>query len=247
MTDLYICCKTILYSMMEMNSIFEKTKSGLLFAQELPPRLVYNLKQHGVEIAGSEKSAYRRINSLVPLGLATINRGQFSIKNEVISQPLNIIKKMFPSLLALKQARRFGRSYNNADINFVFEHKPDSSIITLDYPAWSLTKFQFPNDLYLYVGDVENVVRFLKNNGFREGNKGHVILLPKIGSFENDVERLYLDCISNGGRSILDAIALQLFYPEKITISARFPVEVVAKVQEDMPYEKLKEIAPINT
>lgn len=233
--------------MMDTNRLFKKTISGLLFAQELPTRLVYNVKQHGAEIAGSEKTAYRRINSLVPLGLATISRGQFSIKKEVISQPINVIKKMFPSLLALKQARRFGRSYNNADINFAFDHRPDSSITTLDYPAWSLTKFQFPNDLCLYVDDVESCAQFLKDNDFREGNNGHIVLLPKIGSFENDVERLYLDCIANGGRSILDAVAIQLLYPEKININARFPVQVVAKVQEDIPYEKLKEIAPVNT
>ncbi|MGI0022336.1 MAG: hypothetical protein ACRD9Q_05685 [Nitrososphaeraceae archaeon] len=233
--------------MMNESGLLEKVAPGLLFAQGLDPRPVYSIKQHGVEIAGSEKTAYRRIKSLVPLGLATFNHGQFSIKKEAVSQPLDVIEKMLPSLLALKQARRFGRSYNNADINFVLDHKPGSSIITLDFRAWSLTKFQFPNDLYVYVNDIEAGAKFLKDNGFSEGERGHVVLLPKIGSFENEIERVYLDCIANGGRSILDAVALQLLYPEQIAVKGRFPVEVVAKVQEDMPPERLQEIAPINT
>lgn len=233
--------------MIDEKGLIEKLAPGLLFAQELDPRPVYSIKQHGVKIAGSEKTAYRRIKSLVPFGLATFHRGQFSIKKETVSQPLGIIKKMLPSLLALKQARRFGRSYNNADINFALAHKPDSAIVTLDYQIWSLTKFQFPNDLYVYVDDIEDGAKFLRDNGFSEGERGHVVLLPKIGSFEDEIERVYLDCIANGGRSILDAVALQLIYPEKIPVKGRFSVEVVAKVQEDMPQERLQEIAPVNT
>ncbi len=233
--------------MISESDLIEKVAPGLLFAQGLEPRPVYSIKQHGIELAGSEKTAYRRIKSLIPLGLATFNRGQFSIKKEAVSQPLNVIEKILPSLLALKQARKFGRSYNNADINFALDHKPDSSMVTLDFQTWSLTKFQFPSDLYVYVDDVDSGAKFLKDNGFSEGDRGHVILLPKIGSFENDIERTYLDCIANGGRSILDAIALQLIYPEKITVKGRFPVEVVAKVQEDMPQGRSQEIAPADT
>jgi len=233
--------------MVNESSLLERAASGILFAQELPPRPIYTIKQDGIEVAGSEKTAYRRIKSLVPLGLATYSRGKFAIKKDVVAQPFNIVKKLLPSLLALKQARRFGRSYNNADINFVLDHKPKSSIVTLDFKAWALTKFQFPNDLYVYVDNIENCVLFLKENKFSEGSRGHVVLLPKIGSFENEIERVYLDCIANGGRSILDAIAIQLLYPEKIAVRGRFPVETVRKVQEDMPYDKLKEIAPSNS
>ncbi len=233
--------------MLKENSLIAKAALGLLFAQGLKPRPVYNIKQDGVEMAGSEKTAYRRIKSLVPLGLATFHHGQFSIKKEVVSQPLDVIDKLLPSLLALKQGRRFGRSYNKADINFVLGHKPDLAIVTLDFSAWSLTNFQFPNDLYLYVDDIESTTKFLKDNGFSEGDKGHVVLLPKIGSFENEIERTYLDCIANGGRSTLDAVALQLIYLEKITVKGLFPIEVVAKVQEDMPKERSQEIASFDT
>lgn len=236
----------ILY-MVNKSNLIEKVAPGLLFAQGLAPMPVYSIKRHGAKTAGSEKTAYRRIKSLASLGLATFHRGQFSIKKEAVSQPLDVIEKMLPSLLALKQARRFGRSYNKADINFVLGHKLDSTIVTLDFRAWSLTRFQFPNDLYVYVDDIESGTEFLKDSGFSKGDRGHVILLPKIGSFENEVERTYLDCIANGGRSILDAVALQLIYPEKITVKGRFPVEVVAKVQEDMPSERLQEIAPVDT
>ncbi len=233
--------------MINESSLLENIASGLLFAQELPPRPIYSIKQHGVKVAGSEKTAYRRIKSLILLGLATCNCGQFSVKKEVVVQPLDVIKKILPSLLALKQARRFGRSYNNADINFVLGHKPESSMITLDFQAWDLTKFQFPNDLYIYLNDVESNVSFLKENGFSEGSRGHITLLPKIGSFENKIERVYLDCIANGGRSILDAIAIQLQYMDKIDVKGRFSVETVKKVQEDMPNEKFNENASSNT
>lgn len=233
--------------MVDVGGIIEKLAPGLLFAQELDPRPVYSIKQDGAKIAGSEKTAYRRIQSLATYDLASFSRGQFSVKKETVSQPLGVIKKILPSLIALKQARRFGRSYNNADINFALSHSPSSATVTLDYQAWQLTRFQFPNDLYLYVNDIEAGTDFLKDNGFSEGQKGHVILLPKIGSFENEIERLYLDCIAHGGRSIMDAVALQLIYPEQIPVKGRFPVEVVAKVQEDMPKERLEEIAPLNT
>ncbi|GFN40553.1 MAG: conserved hypothetical protein [Marine Group I thaumarchaeote] len=229
------------------SSLLERAAPGILFAQELPPRAIYSIKQHGVEVAGSEKTAYRRIKPLIQLGLANYNRGQFEIKKEVVAQPLNVIKKLLPSLLALKQARRFGRSYNNADINFVDNHRPESAFVTLDFKAWALTRFQYPNDLYVYVNDIESGISFLKKNEFSEGSRGHIVLLPKLSSFENEIEQVYLDCIANGGRSILDAIALQLVYPDQITVRGRFPVETVKKVQEDMPYEKLKEIASSNT
>lgn len=233
--------------MVNDGNLLEMVGPGLLFAQELPPRPIYSIKQHGVEVAGSEKTAYRRIKSLTQLGLANYSRGKFEIKKEVVAQPLNVIKRLLPSLFALKQARRFGRSYNNADINFVLKHKPESSFVTLDFKAWALTRFQFPNDLYVYVNDLKGSISFLKENKFSEGSRGHVVLLPKQVSIENEIEQVYLDCLANGGRSILDAIALQLVYPDQITVRGRFPVETVRKVQEDMPYEKLKEIAPSNT
>ncbi|MGQ0772737.1 MAG: hypothetical protein ACT4NT_08215 [Nitrososphaerota archaeon] len=220
-----------------MSGLLEQAGPALLFAQELPTRPVYTLKD--LESAGSAKTAHRRIKSLIPLGLATYNRGNFEIKKEVVSQPLDVIKKLGPSLIALKQARRFGRSYNNADINFVTNNMPDSAVVTLDYKAWEITRFQFPNDLYIYLDDVDTGASFLKENGFSEGNSGHVVLLPKIGSFENQIERVYLDCIANGDRSILDAVAIELLHGSEIEVKGRFSVDTIRKVQEDMPRGQL--------
>jgi len=220
--------------------LLEKAAPALLFAQELPPRPVYTLNNLKT-VDESTKTAHRRIKSLLPLGLATYNRGKFSIKKEVISQPVNVLKKLIPSLMSLKQARRFGRSYNNADINFVLNSMPESAMVTLDYKAWNMSKFQIPRDLFVYVDDIKKGSTFLKENNFSEGEKGHVVLLPKIGSFDNKVERVFLDCLANGGRSVLDAVAIQLLYGDSIDVKARFPIEMVIKVQDDLPSEKLNE------
>lgn len=220
--------------------LLEKAAPALLFAQELPPRPVYALNNLKT-INESTKTAHRRIKSLLPLGLATYSRGKFSIKKEVVSQPVNVLKKLIPSLMSLKQARRFGRSYNNADINFVLNSMPESAMVTLDYKAWNMSKFQIPRDLFVYVDDIKKGSTFLKENNFSEGEKGHVVLLPKIGSFDNKVERVFLDCLANGGRSVLDAVAIQLLYGDSIDVKARFPIEMVIKVQDDLPSEKLNE------
>ena len=224
----------------DIAGVLEKVAPALLFAQELPPRPVYTLKNLKT-VNESTKTAHRRIKSLLPLGLATYNRGKFSIKKEVVSQPINILKKLIPSLMSLKQARRFGRSYNNADINFVLNSIPESARVTLDYQAWNMTKFQFPRDLFVYVDDIEEGASFLKENNFSEGGKGRVVLLPKIGSFDNEKERVFLDCLANGGRSVLDAVAIQLLHGDAIDVKARFPIETIIKVQDDLPRNKLNE------
>jgi len=221
--------------MIKQSAQLEQSIKGIQFAQRLPPRPVYSIKNLGESFFGSTKTAHRRIKLLEFWGLATYKRGKFQIKREVVTQPLSIFKKLFSSLESLKNSRRFGRSYNNADINFVLNSLHDSSIVTLDHRAWDLTKYQFPNDLFIYVDDIEKTTNFLKKEGLSEGNKGHVVILAKTGSFDNEIERVYLDCIANGGRSIMDAIALQLRYPEKISIKARFPIELMRKVQQDLP------------
>jgi len=62
-----------------------------------------------------------------------------------------------------------------------------------------------------------------------------------MGSFDNKVKRVFLDCLANGGRSVLDAVAIQLLYGDSIDVKARFPIEMVIKVQDDLPREKLNE------
>jgi len=84
------------------------------------------------------------------------------------------------------------------------------------------------------VDDVDGAAGFLRENGFNQGKRGHVVVLPKIGKFENEIERVYLDCVANGGRSILDAIAIDLMYGDQLTTRANFIIQDVKKVQEEL-------------
>jgi hypothetical protein len=206
---------------------------AFLFAQRLESKPVYTIAD-AISVAGSAKTAYRRLNDLRALGLAKYKHGSFILKTSVVSQPANVIEKLLPSLVALSKARRFGRNYNDSDIRFAMKNIADK-FVTLDYKAYDLTKFQTPLDLYIYVQDVDKVAGFLKENGFREGRNGRVILLPRIGDFTNEIERVYLDCIANGERSTLDAIAIELLYEDKLSTRGLFPVQQVKKVQEDLP------------
>lgn len=84
---------------------------------------------------------------------------------------------------------------------------------------------------------------FLKQNKFSEGKNGRVVLLPKIGSFDNEVEQTYFDSIAMGGRSTLDAIAIELVYGDKIRTRGQFPIEYILKVQEDMPRDLVETVS----
>lgn len=214
--------------------VLGKTKDAIRFAQELPPNPIHDIK--GLEdIMGlSARTIKRRLAHLDELGLVDYNRGKFTIKSEVVSQPYHVLQSIIPSLMSLKKARRFGRYYKPTDVNFMRRHLPSGSIITLDHKAYELTRFQTPLDLYAYVDDVENVSKFLKSHGFREGKRGNVVLLPKIGSFENPIERIFLDCVANGGRSFLDAAAIMLTHRDAIKTRVRFAGDTILKVQEDL-------------
>lgn len=218
-------------------SILTRYKDALLFAQELQPRPIYKVKDVAKNV--HERTVRRRIKKLTEIGLAQYNRGQFTIKEEVIAQPISVLEKLVPSFTAFMQARRFGKTYGLSDNNFMIKNLPKNVIITLDYFAHKMTNFQSAQDLYLYVDDIEETVQFLKNNNFREGTKGSIVILPKIGSFENLTERVFLDCIAKGGRSMMDAIAIQLKYKDEINIKARFTTDMLLKVQEDLPLESL--------
>ena len=212
-------------------------KNALQFAQELPPSPIYRVKDVAKNV--HERTVRRRLKKLIEIGLAQYSRGQFSIKKEVVSQPINVLEKLIPSFTALVQARKFGKSYRQSDINFMMKNLPKNSIITLDYSAYNMTKFQSAHDLYVYVDDVEKITQFLKTNNFREGMKGSIIILPKTGSFENIIERVFLDCVAKGGRSMMDAIAIQLKYSDEVSTKARFTTEMLLKVQEDLPIKSL--------
>lgn len=210
-----------------------------LFAQNFIDRPVYSIKKVAGLKTASKSTIYKRLHDLESLGLAKFGRDSFEIRKGTVSQPLHIFKLLVPSLLSLKSGRRFGRYYNETDVNFAKKNLPDKSLVTLDYAAWDLTRFQTPRDLFVYVDDVDNMANFLKQNGFSEGKSGRVIALPKIGGFDNVIERIYLDCLANGGRSILDAVAIDLLYGDHLTVRGHFQVDSVKKVQEDMPQSGL--------
>ncbi len=220
--------------MQEHTQVLEKAKDAIRFAQELPPSPVYDLKNLGNTVSVSARTVKRRLIRLEELGLADYNRGKFTIKREVISQPYTVLQNIIPSLMSLKKARRFGRHYKPTDVSFMKKHLPKGSIITLDHKAHELTKFQTPLNLYVYVDNVEKISKFLKSHRFREGKRGSVVLLPKIGSFENHVERIFLDCVANGGRSFLDAAAIVLTHKDMIKTRVRFAADTMLKVQEDL-------------
>ena len=218
-----------------MNQQLTVNESALLFAQALfsNQKSAYSMKDDAIPIAGSMPTAYRRLNALKSLGIAKSNRGHFILNTSVLSQP-HLLKQLLTSLEAFGKGRRFGRYYNDSDIKFARDNIPNG-LITLDYKAWELTEFQYPMDLYIYVDDVEGIANYLRDNHFKEGKKGHVILLPKVGDFTNKLQRVYLDCIAKGGRSLQDAVAIELLHGDKLDVKGTFSIDLVNKVQSDLP------------
>jgi hypothetical protein len=115
-------------------------------------------------------------------------------------------------------------------------------LVTLDYIAWELTRLQTPLDLYIYVKNMDKVVLFLKKNRFSEGNKGNIVLLPMNGPIFNEIERTYLGCIAKGGRSIYDAIEIELLYGDYLTTKANFSIEDITKMQQELPIRRNNKI-----
>jgi hypothetical protein len=212
-------------------------KRAFLFAQELEDKAVYSVK-HDVTSNVSRMTAYRYRKELEDLGVLKYSRGKFILNTTAINQPLRLFQKLLPSLGALKYARRFGKSYGESDIKFAKENI-QSKLITLDYKAWELTQFQYPLDLCMYVQDIQKTASYLKQNKFHEGQNGHVILLPLVGfPIDNEIQRIYFDCIAKGGRSIQDAVAIELLFRERLNYKANFPIELIQKVEEDLPVQQ---------
>jgi hypothetical protein len=137
-------------------------------------------------------------------------------------------------LQALKQARFFGLSYNENDVRLAREIL--KGVITLDYRANEITKLQSPHLFFIYVENPDQAANMLKKCNFSEGTKGRVVLLPRIGEFRNEIQRVYLDCIAYGGRSLLDAIAIEILHNEDLdpNIRGTFKTEDVLKVREEL-------------
>lgn len=215
------------------------------FAQKFEPKLLHSVN-NVIPLSTSKRTAYRNLRTLKDRGfIKKTSRGYFMTNNVAISQPAVIRDKLSSSFEALKSAKRFGKYYNNADINFA-RNNIKAKLITLDYKAWELTKYQYPSELYMYVEDFDNTISYLKENNFNGGQRrrlnrglgGRIVILPMIGDFSNEIERVYLDCIAKGGRSIQDAIAIELLYGDRLSFKGKFSTESILKVQEDLPNEK---------
>jgi hypothetical protein len=206
------------------------------FARKLGTKPVYSVKQDLIPKTTSTATAYRYLKELKDLGIVKSKHGGHFIVNTSVISHKDIFQELLPGLRALNKARRFGREYTESDIKFAMSNIP-YKLVTLDYKAWELTKFQYPSDLYLYVDDVDKTVTYLKHleRRFKEGKNGRVVILPVMGEFENEIQRVYLDCIAKGGRSLNDAIAIELLYGDSLTQKAQFSVESVLKVKGELP------------
>lgn len=183
-------------------------------------------------LAGSRATAYRILDRLQELGFAErLNRGYFAIRSSVF-QPYSIWPNLVQSLQSLRQARYFGRAYDDGDVKYA--ERTLRGTKTLDYRAYELTRYQTPHTYYLYVDDVDQVAGELKEHGFSEGRAGRVVIMKKSGSFDDEIQRVYLDCLAAGGRSVLDAIAIELLYGDRLTVKGEFQADLVAKVKEDL-------------
>ncbi len=186
-------------------------------------------------LAGSKATAYRLLDDLLELGLAErLNRGYFSLRSSAF-QPYRLWPHLVPSLHSLKEARHFGRAYDESDVNYA--RKTLQGILSLDYRAYELTRLQTPHQYYLYVDRVEETAQRLKTNGFSEGKAGRISITPKSGQFKNEIQRVYLDSLAAGGRNTLDAIAIELRYGNRLAVRGEFPVDLVTKVEEDLLVE----------
>lgn len=208
-------------------------KAELAATQAIGEKPVYRLEDL-LQSTGSRATAYRTLAELRQIGFAeAVKDGYFTIRSSLF-QPFNIWQHLVPSLSALKRARRFGRSYNANDVKKASEML--RGVITLDYRAYDLTRLQEPHSLFLYVDDLDSAAETLRARGFWEGTRGRVVLLPLVGPSQNEIQRLYLDCIAYGGRSTLDAIAIEMLHGEDLDPRVRglFKSDDVLKVKEEL-------------
>jgi hypothetical protein len=211
-----------------------KIEPSLAVVQSLGDSPAYRVSEL-YHLAGSRATAYRLLDELVELGFAERqNRGYFSLRSSVF-QPYRLWPHLVPSLQSFKNARRFGRAYDESDVNYA--KKTLHGFLSLDYRAYELTGVQIPYQYFLYVDNVEEAALLLRKKGFSEGKAGRISIAPKTGQFKDEIQRVYLDCLAAGGRSILDAIAIDLRYGDQLWARGEFPVDQVTKVEEDLQVE----------
>jgi hypothetical protein len=208
-------------------------KPELVIAQTIGEKPVYQMNDLS-SITESRATAYRILSKLREAGFATpVRKGFFTLRS-CLFQPFSLWPSLLPSLQALKQARFFGLSYNENDVRLARQIL--NGPITLDYRAYEITRLQSPHLFFIYVDNPDQAANMLKERKFSEGTKGRVALMPRTADFQNEIQRVYLDCIAYGGRSLLDAIAIEILHSEDLdpNIRGSFKAEDVLKVREEL-------------
>src|SRR5438309_8201395 len=165
----------------------------LTIAQTIGEKPVYHIDELS-KITQSRSTAYRILSRLREAGFAAQVRDGFFTLRSSLFQPFNLWSNLLPSLQVLKQARFFGLSYNENDVRLARQIL--KGMVTLDYRAYELTKLQSPRLLFIYVDDVDQAARTLREHKFSEGTQGRVVIIPRMGVFRNEIQRVYLDCIA---------------------------------------------------
>jgi len=205
----------------------------LAIAQTIGEKPVYRASDFD-KVGKSRPTVYRILRQLRDLGFAEQVKGGYFTIRSCLFQPFGLWMDLLPSLQAMKEARYFGLSYNENDVKVAREIL--KGIVTLDYRAYELTQLQAPHLFSIYVDNTAMAAKMLKAKGFSEGTRGRVAVLPQTGRIENEIQRVYLDCIAYGGRSMLDAIALEVLHSEELDLHVRgsFKAEDVLKVREEL-------------
>jgi hypothetical protein len=205
----------------------------LAIVQTIGEKPVYHMNELS-KITESRATAYRILSKLREAGFAEqVREGYFTLRS-CLFQPFNLWSNLLPSLQALKQARFFGLSYNENDVRLARQIL--KGIVTLDYRAYEITKLQSPHLFFIYVDNPDQAANMLKERKFSEGMKGRVVIMPQTGEFGSEIQRVYLDCIAYGGRSLPDAIAIEILHNQDLdpNIRGTFKAEDVLKVREEL-------------
>ena len=215
-------------------------EDAIAFARLLPRSMIHRMRDMPSVAGVSEATARRRVDELAGMGLAVRRKGAFTVHHDAICQPIEVLDAMRPSLLALGRARRFGcGGSSSTGITLARRRLPPGSFVTLDYPLARLTGYQSAWWYHACVEDPDAFGSLLEESGFREDRTGRVVVMPKIGSFDDENVRLLFDCLADGGRSYCDAIALLLTRIGALPGGAVFTVVDVNEVLRHFAYERL--------
>ena len=215
-----------------------KYEEAAAFVRLLPRHLSYRFRDMPSTVGVSEATARGMVDELAKVGLAERRNGYFWVRDDILCHPIEALKAIRPSLLALSRARRFARRRNGSDLTFARRHLPPGSFVTIDYPLARLTDYQTAWNYYVCVDDPDAFASLLEDNGFQEDKLGRVVVVPKIGRFDNKKERLVLDCLADGGRGYCDAIALLILRLRSSPVRAAFTTNEMNDVLRNLPHTR---------